>query len=59
MTDAARAHRDRIRQRVGAARRVVEDVRRIVNEYRDGRAASACMADIEIAVGKKGTSDDR
>ena len=42
---------DRIRQRVGKRKAVIAHVAKIVSEYRDqGRAASACMADIEKAL---------
>lgn len=42
---------DRIRQRAGKRKVVIARVAKIVSEYRDqGRAASACMADIEKAM---------
>lgn len=47
-----KADRDRIRQRASGNRAVVDRIRSIVETYRQGRAASSCMAEIEQAVGK-------
>lgn len=42
---------DRIKRRVGKRKAIIARVEKIVAEYRDqGRAASACMADIEKAM---------
>lgn len=43
----SKADRDRLRQRAGGNARLVAEVRRILREYREGRAASSCMAEIE------------
>lgn len=44
---ASKAERDRIRQRAGRRGQVLQEVNRILGEYREGRAASACMRDLE------------
>lgn len=45
-----KSDRDRIRQRASGNRAVVDRVRSIIEMYRQGRAASSCMAEIEKAV---------
>lgn len=47
MTIQSKADRDRVRGRAGINKRLLEEARRILREYRQGRAASACMADLE------------
>lgn len=42
-----KSDRDRVRQRAGGAKQAIQQLRRVLREYREGRAASACMADLE------------
>ena len=42
-----KADRDRIRQRASGNRALIQAVRRLLKEYREGRAASAVLADVE------------
>lgn len=42
-----KADRDRVRQRSTKNRDIVMQVRRLLREYEQGRAASACMGDIK------------
>lgn len=53
---ASKADRDRIRGRAGGNRAMVEAVRKVLREYEQGRAASACMADIRKAIDRKGVA---
>lgn len=47
----AKPDRDRIRQRSAGNKAKLDQVRRIVREYREqGRPASACMSDVERVV---------
>ena len=48
----SKSDRDRIRNRAGNNKAVVQSVRKIITEYRQGMAASACMAQIEKALSK-------
>jgi len=47
---ASKSDRDRIRNRAGTGKAVLQSIRKITTEYRQGKAASACMADIEKAL---------
>lgn len=46
----SKADVDRIRQTVGKRRATLSKVRQIVAMYRQGKAASSCMAEIELAI---------
>lgn len=46
----SRQDRDRIRQRAASNRAVVDRIKFIVAEYRQGGAASACMDEVAKAV---------
>lgn len=46
----SRQDRDRIRQRAASNRAVVDRIKSIVAEYRQGGAASACMDEVAKAV---------
>lgn len=46
--------RDRLRNRASGNRRIVDALRRILREYREGRGASACMAELERIARKDG-----
>lgn len=48
----SKSDRDRIRGNAGKPKAVIQSVRKIITEYRQGKAASACMAEIEKALGK-------
>ncbi|MEI4482213.1 MULTISPECIES: hypothetical protein [unclassified Phyllobacterium] len=48
----SKSDRDRIRGNAGKPKAIVQSVRKIITEYRQGKAASACMAEIEKALGK-------
>jgi hypothetical protein len=53
---SSKADRDRIRGCAGGNRAMVDAVRKILREYEQGRAASACMADIRKTFGDKGAA---
>lgn len=46
----SRQDRDRVRQRAASNRAVVDRIKSIIADYRQGRAASACMDDVAKAV---------
>lgn len=48
--------RDRVRQRAVSNRQMVEAVRRVLKDYEQGRAASACMDKIKRKLARKGGS---
>lgn len=51
MSIDSKSDRDRIRQRASGNKAKLDQVRKIIREYREqGRAASACMDDVERAV---------
>lgn len=47
MSISSKSDRDKIRQKAGNNKRLLETVRRVLKEYRQGRAATSCMSDIE------------
>lgn len=42
----SKADRDRLRQRTAERNALVPKIERVIEQYTQGRAASACMADI-------------
>lgn len=50
----SKSERDRLRGRARGNKAKLDSVRNVLREYRQGRAASACMADIERALGAGG-----
>lgn len=53
---SSKSDRDRVRGRAGGNRAIIDAVRKILREYEQGRAASACMADIRKTFGDKGAT---
>jgi len=45
-TVQSKADRDRIRQRAGRKTAKLDAIQKVIKEYTQGRAASACMVDI-------------
>lgn len=49
----SKAERDAVRRRAGGNGKVVAEARRLVGEWRAGRAAAACMEDLARALARK------